>query len=91
MAEIFDVIESHETSWGKPPIHDDVRALRRYNRLLQQLSAVGEGLIYAGLVVWAAATLAMVFTGNFENLIFKDGTTLSCILDGNTGEITNVR
>ena len=79
------------TSWGKPPEHRDVRALRRYNAILRRLARVGEGAVYLLAVSVIGVFLWFLFTGNFENAIFTDGTSLACILDGNSGEIVNVK
>ncbi len=86
----MDADELAYTSWGKPPEHRDVRALRRYNAMLRKLAQAGEIAVYLLAVSVIGVFLWFLFTGNFENAIFTDGTSLTCILDGNTGEIVNV-
>jgi hypothetical protein len=82
---------SGETTWGKRPEFSDVRALRRYNALLRGVSTVGEWI--ATILVWSMVMLALwfLFTGDFEDVIFTDGTSLTCVLDGRTGEIADVK
>jgi len=87
----MDVINDRFTSWGKPPEHREVRVIRRFNRLLHATETTGEWLAISLSLLWVTGALTFLLTGNFENLKFEDGTTLSCVLDGQTGEIRNVR
>jgi len=82
-------IESATTSWGKRAEHGDVRALRRYNALLQRLMGIGEVSVYLLSALVVALFLWFLYMGNFENVIFTDGTDLTCILNGATGAIVN--
>lgn len=86
----MDTSESSYSSWGKPSERLDVRALRRYNVALNSLVRVGEFLVYALSFAVVAAFLWFMFYGNFENAIFTDGTSLTCIFDGTSGEIVDV-
>lgn len=86
----MDAANSAYTSWGKRPEQHDVRALRRYNALLKKVVLLLEIVVYALAVAVVAVFLWVLWDGNFENVIFTDGTSLACILDGNTGEIVNV-
>jgi hypothetical protein len=79
-----------ETDWGKQPRFDDVRAFHQYNRFLRRGVLVGELLVCALVVVTVSTFLGFLYSGNFENLIFWDGTDHACILDGNTGQIDSV-
>jgi len=79
------------STWGKPAENKDVRVLRRYNRLLRILSAIGEITVYVLIVLGVLVCGGMLFFGNFENTIFTDGTSVSCMLDGSTGEIVDVK
>lgn len=79
------------SSWGKGSGGLDVRALRRYNRLLKIFALTGEILVPLLLLVYLVVAGVFLYTGNFENVIFQDGTSLSCVLDGTTGEISNVQ
>lgn len=77
------------SAWGKRAEQGDVRALRRYNALLQRLMVVGEASVYVLSTLVVALFLWFLYTGNFENVIFTDGTDVTCILNGATGEIVN--
>ena len=87
----MDTADSQQTAWGVRPSHDDVRAIRRFNRILQAMANAGEFMVFTLIAVVLVLALLMVFTGNFENIIFNDGTELSCIYDGKTEGIVNVR
>lgn len=86
----MDAQESNFSAWGRDPEHFDVRALRKYNRLLRRMIMAGEWMVYLLVLAVVGGLSGFLFFGNFENVIFTDGTSLSCILDGNTGEIVNV-
>lgn len=86
----MDTSESSYSSWGKPSDHLDVRALRRYNSMLNSLARTGEVMVYVLAIAIVACFLWFLFYGNFENAIFTDGTSLSCIYDGENGEIVDV-
>lgn len=86
----MDATESAHTSWGKRPKHHDMRALRRYSTMLRKLTKIGEAMVFMLVISVVGVFLGFLFTGNFENAIFTDGTSLSCMLDGNSGEIVNV-
>jgi hypothetical protein len=83
----MDTPTGPETSWGEGVKITDVRALRRYNAILR--IALNIGSTAATLVAIGAicAYLWFVFKGNFENLIFTDGTNRTCVMDGGTGQI----
>lgn len=87
----MDAVERLRTAWGRPPEHRDIRALRRYNRVLHRLSIAGECLAGALTALVVGIFIAFLFTGNFENIIFTDGTSLTCVFDGNTGEIIDAQ
>lgn len=82
--------DTQKSTWGKPFEIDDPRALRRYNALLRGLAFVGEILSHILSALFLLIALGMLFMGNFENTIFSDGTSISCMLEGSTGEIVNV-
>ena len=78
-------------SWGRPRSEIDARVLRLWCRALTTLGNVGEILhlpMVAALVLFAASLLMGI---NFENIIFYDGTAITCVLDGDTQGSTNVR
>jgi len=87
----MDVDDSTQTSWGKGSGHLDVRALRRYNRILAALSSVAEWLAMALIPAILVGVIWLVFYTNFENAIFYDGTDMICVFNGDTGEIRYVR
>jgi hypothetical protein len=79
------------SSWGKPDAEIDVRALRHYQAMLSRLSSIGEALVFV-LLVGILVGVAWLFTQtNFENVIFYDGTSTTCVFNGKTGEIINVQ
>ena len=84
-------VDSENTSWGKDAKVEDVRAMRRYNWLLRWTAFFGEVCFFVVLVLAVLVVGGFLIYGNFENAIFKDGTSLTCILDGATGEIFNVK
>lgn len=84
-------VESQTTSWGRAAKIEDIRALRRYNSILRGCAFAGEMLVYAMLVITILVAGWFLFNGNFENAVFTDGTSLTCFMDGATGEITNVK
>ncbi|MBK4987462.1 MULTISPECIES: hypothetical protein [Pseudomonas] len=87
----MDRFESTSTAWGAGAGDDvDVRALRRYNRILAVLLDIGEWACLALLPCVAIAAIWLVTQTNFENVVFYDGTDSICIYDGTTGEIRNV-
>ncbi|MDB6013645.1 MAG: hypothetical protein JWL65_5895 [Gammaproteobacteria bacterium] len=79
-----------ETDWGKKPQFDDVRAFRRYNTFLRDFARAGEVLVCVLVVAVMGTFIGFLYGGNFENLIFWDGTDHACILDGGTGHINSV-
>ncbi len=87
----MDASELKFTTWGHEPEHFDVRAQRQYNALLRRMVVLGEWAVVLLTLAVVICFTAFLFFGNFENIIFTDGTSLSCILDGNTGEIVNVK
>lgn len=79
------------TSWGQPTVEIEIRAKRRYQQLLRYSASIGEG-IYFGLLALIGLGVIWVLTAmNFENAVFYDGTAMVCVLDGETGEISNVQ
>lgn len=85
------VQESPTTSWGKQDRDVDVRALRRYQTMLSRIALLGEIFVFVLLVGVASASIWLVTQTNFENVIFYDGTDSTCVLNGKTGEISNVK
>ena len=77
------------TSWGKPTEHLDIRALRRYNAMLRTIAGIGEGAYFVMAAGAVCICFAFLFYGNFERGIFSDGTSLTCMIDGITGEVIN--
>jgi len=80
-----------DTTWGVPDVELDVRALRRYRGFLRVALATGEWLSGLLAIAILVAAVWMVTMTNFENDVFSDGTANSCVLNGSTGEIVNVR
>ncbi|MGX2038534.1 hypothetical protein ACWJKU_00160 (plasmid) [Methylocaldum sp. MU1018] len=87
-------MEAHElatSSWGKHDAEVDVRALRRYQAILSRIASVGEVLVFVLLVGILAGAVWLFTQTNFENVIFYDGTDMTCVFNGKTGEIINVQ
>lgn len=87
-------MRSHElamSSWGKPDTDVDVRALRRYQSILSRIATVGEVLVIVLLMGILSGAIWLFTQTNFENVIFYDGTDMTCVYDGKTGEIINVQ
>lgn len=87
---VMAVTGGPETDWGRKPRFDDVRAFHRYNTLLRHCAHTGQILVCVLVVTVMSTFLGFLYGGNFENLIFWDGTGHSCILDGGTGYIKSV-
>lgn len=83
--------ESAITSWGRPDTEVDVRALRRYQDILSRIATVGEVLVLVLLVGILIGAIWLFTQTNFENVIFYDGTDMTCVFNGKTGEISNVQ
>lgn len=81
---------SPKSSWGNPSNDVNVRTLYKYNKILSILELIGENLFYVLLIAFVFIFIWMYSETNFENIIFDDGTSHLCILDGKTGVITNV-
>ena len=79
-----------DTTWGRPAVEYEPRAIRRYIALLDKLAVSGEiagitlSLTFLGLLGW------MIGYANFETAVFEDGTDGRCIFDGETGEVRSV-
>ncbi len=83
--------ELASSSWGRPDRDVDVRALRRYQDILSRIAAVGEVLVLVLLMGILAGAIWLFTQTNFENVIFYDGTDMTCVFNGKTGEISNVQ
>jgi len=79
------------STWGNTGERVDIRALRRYSTWLALANNVGEWTAILLVVVLAIAMVATLVYLNFENVIFTDGTSQACVLDGNSGVISNVQ
>lgn len=86
----MDMNEQPITSWGNQCTELDVRALRRYQRILSNIALAGEVIVFT-LIFGLGLSLVWLFQTNFENAIFWDGTETTCVLDGKTGEIISAQ
>ena len=82
-----DEASREKTSWGTPELQVDARALRRYHNILSYTSGLGEILIFLLVIGIFMSVLWLITQANFENIIFYDGTDMTCILHGSTGNI----
>jgi len=78
------------SSWGIREGMLDVRALRRYKAVLSNLLNLGEILIFALLGGVFIGIIWLLTLTNFENVIFYDGTDMTCVFNGKTEKILNV-
>ncbi|WP_460199016.1 hypothetical protein ACE15N_21655 (plasmid) [Xanthomonas campestris pv. passiflorae] len=83
----MDTLDHASTSWGTDGSEVDPRALRRWNKFLDGLANVGEGLTLFLVLGAVICVLGLTFDANFENGIFYDGTDHTCLYDGKTGEV----
>lgn len=79
------------SSWGQTNAEIEIRAKRRYQHLLRNSATIGEGIFFGLLSLACIGLIWMLTAMNFENAVFYDGTAMVCVMDGDTGEITNVR
>jgi hypothetical protein len=83
--------ESDETttqdSWGCRSPPQDIRVFEQYNRLLRRLGKVGEWTVWVLFVATLGTYLRLLAVGDFENVVFWDGSNRACVLVGATGEI----
>jgi hypothetical protein len=79
------------SSWGMPNTEVDVRALRRYQIILISINSFGEYLCFIQLIGILFGTVWLFAQTNFEDVIFYDGTEMTCVFNGETGKITNVQ
>lgn len=79
------------SSWGNRDSEVNVQALHRYQMLLARIGDVGEVLVLILVAAILAGAIWLFTQTNFENVIFYDGTDMTCVLNGDTGEIVNVQ
>lgn len=79
------------STWGNTGERVDIRALRRYSAWLALALSAGEWTAIALTVAIAVAMAGTLTYLNFENVIFTDGTSHVCVLDGSTGAIRDAQ
>ncbi len=79
------------STWGNTGERIDLRALRRYSAWLAFVLTAGEWIAIVLVVAIAIATAGTFTYLNFENVIFTDGTSHVCVLDGTTGAISDAQ
>ncbi len=84
-------LESAPSSWGHHDAEIDVKALRRYNAILALMSSIGEWCVFSLLIGLIVGAGWLITQTNFENVIFYDGTDMTCVFNGSNGEIINVQ
>ncbi len=77
------------STWGNTGERADIRALRRYSAWLDRALSVGEAVSIVLAIAIALAMAATLRYLNFENVIFTDGTSHVCVLNGSTGAISH--
>lgn len=80
-------VEADTGSWGVAELPINVVSLRRYNALLHKLDSFSEIVCFIAMGALPCVFTAMMLNTNFENLIFFDGTSLYCVMDGSNGKI----
>jgi hypothetical protein len=78
------------SDWGKPIPDYDPRALRKFNHILRRLNTTLEWISVILSIGIFISLLFLMFDTNFLDLIFDDGTSNLCVLEGKTGEISYV-
>ena len=80
-----------KSTWGRNGYYsfDEARepALRSYCKLMYKLEAIAMGLSGVLIAIICALTLTQLLNGNFENIIFYDGTERLCVMEGADGII----
>ncbi len=74
-------------TWGHRSPPEDIRVFEQYNRLLRALVRAGEWTVLVLFVATLSTYLGFLAAGNFENVVFWDGSNRACVLIGATGEI----
>jgi len=87
----MDIYESMTTSWGKRDVEVDVRALRQYQIIQSRIETIGEILVFLLLTGILGSTIWLFSNTNFEDVIFYDGSAMTCVLNGQNGEISHVQ
>jgi hypothetical protein len=77
------------TTWGKPTDRQDIRALRRFNEMLRGVAKLGEILVLVLTTLVVVACLYFLLFGDFETVIFTDGTSSTCLFDGKSEGVSN--
>lgn len=86
LAEEFD---DQRSTWGgrRTDLTVDPQSLGRYYTFLRRLSITLIVLIILIITVSGVMAGIFIYNGDFEHIIFNDGTDALCILDPNTGAI----
>jgi hypothetical protein len=83
------LIDPPDSNWGESQATADILVLRRSNQALESINFAGEVACYAALLLLTLSSLSFLVSTNFENAVFSDGTSLTCVIDGRTGNIYN--
>lgn len=83
MSKIF----GNNSSWGVSNENTDIRALRKFNNFLKIFVSFFENTNNILAMCIFVSVLLLMLDTNFTDLIFDDGTSDYCILNGKTGEI----
>lgn len=87
--EIDFIVSS--TSWGETEIEDDFRALQKYKEFLESLVNAGTAFAYVLILALCLLVAWIMYSTDFEKIIFYDGSDATCILNSQTGVISNVK
>ena len=90
--DMQDEQQTHEsvlfsTTWSEPEKDFDRRACRAYLHLLIQLEWAGKILLVIFFLSFVIGASALLLGKNFEQIIFTDGTEVTCLFDTETGQI----
>lgn len=77
------------TSWGQPRVEHNYKRLGQLKGAYRRLYSIGEVTALVLVACIAVTAITMTFTINYQNLIFDDGSGLTCVLDGKTGALSN--
>lgn len=87
----IEKLDSVNTTFGRSKVVSDSLAHKRFLNLLKKSNTIATLVFYPLLFLFVVLTIAATRTINFENTIFSDGTSLSCLYDGSKEEVINVK
>jgi hypothetical protein len=78
------------STWSEPCEEFDKRELERYFVFVKFLENTGKLILVLLILGLFLVITTFLFTGEFEQIIFTDGSELTCIYDNSTDNIVSV-